>query len=66
LKEANKVLYDFENIIFDMEQYTYLTDNILYEIQMSEDPRLVKAKALIKRLKCREFFPYVGEIIVPT
>ena len=32
LKAANKVLYNFEEIIFDAEQYTYLTDNILYEI----------------------------------
>jgi HD superfamily phosphohydrolase len=32
LKAAHKVLYDFEKVIYDPEQYTYLTDNILYEI----------------------------------
>lgn len=50
LKAAQNVLYDFREVIFDPEQYTYLTDNILYEIQVSEDERLKKAQDLIKRL----------------
>lgn len=32
IKEAHLVLYDFEKVIFDPVQYTYMTDNILYEI----------------------------------
>ena len=43
LKAAHKVLCDFEKIIEDPEKYTYLTDNILFEIQMSDDPRLKTA-----------------------
>jgi hypothetical protein len=40
LMASHKVLYDYEEVIYDAERYTYLTDNILYDIQMSTDPRL--------------------------
>lgn len=63
LKAAHKVLYDFEEIIYDPERYTYLTDNIIFDIQMSQDPRLAPAKELIKKLKRRDFYPYVGEVV---
>jgi deoxynucleoside triphosphate triphosphohydrolase SAMHD1 len=63
LKAAHKVLCDFEQIIYDPEQYTYLTDNIIFDIQMSPDPRLAPAKELIKKLKRRDFYPYVGEVV---
>ena len=32
LKASNKILYDFEEIIYDPERYTYLTDNIIFDI----------------------------------
>jgi len=64
IKEAHNILYDFEKAIFDPVAYTYLTDNILYEIQASDDPRLAKAKELIKRLHKREFYQFVGEILL--
>jgi HD superfamily phosphohydrolase len=32
LKEADNVLYNFLDVIYDPAEYTYLTDNILYEI----------------------------------
>jgi HD superfamily phosphohydrolase len=63
LMAAHKVLYDFEQAIWDPETYTRLTDNVIYEIKVSDDPRLAKAQALIKRLNRREFYPYVGEVI---
>lgn len=63
LMASHKVLYDFEQAIWDPEVYTHLTDNIIYEIKVSSDPRLQKAKDLIKRLNRREFYPYVGEVI---
>lgn len=44
LKASHKILYDFEEVIYDPEKYTYLTDNIVYDIQVSSDPRLEKAK----------------------
>ena len=66
LMASNKVLYDFEEIIYDPERYTYLTDNIIFDIQMSSDPRLKKAQELIKKLKRREFYPYVGEVLFPS
>jgi hypothetical protein len=33
---------------------------------MSTDPRLHKAKELIRRLKCREFYDFIGEILIPS
>jgi hypothetical protein len=63
LKAAHKVLYDFEEAIFDPVRYTYLTDNIIFDIQMSADPRLGPAKELIKKLKRRDFYPYIGEVV---
>jgi hypothetical protein len=43
LKEADNVLYNFKEVIWDPAAYTYLTDNILFEIEMSDDPRLARA-----------------------
>lgn len=63
LKAAHKVLCDFEKIIYEPEQYTYLTDNIIYDIQISKDPRLQPAQELIKKLKRRDFYPYCGEVV---
>lgn len=63
LMAANKVLCNFEEAIYDPEQYTYLTDNIIFDIQMSPDERLAPAKELIKKLKRRDFYPYIGEVV---
>jgi hypothetical protein len=30
---------------------------------MSKDPRLAPAQELIKRLKRRDFYPYIGEVV---
>jgi len=60
LKEARHV-YDFEKIIFDPNLYCKLTDNIIYEIELSEDPRLEKSKKLLERVKKRDIYKYVGE-----
>jgi hypothetical protein len=32
LMASHKILYDFEEIIYDAERYTYLTDSIIYDI----------------------------------
>ena len=63
LKASHGILYNFDEVIFDPEKYTYLTDNIMYDIQVSEDVRLAPAQELIKKLKRRDFYPYVGEIV---
>jgi hypothetical protein len=41
--ESNRVLYNYEEAVFDMEQYSNLTDNVLYEISSSNNPILQKA-----------------------
>ena len=63
LKASHGILYNFDEVIFDPEKYTYLTDNIIYDITVSEDARLAPAQELIKKLKRRDFYPYVGEIV---
>jgi hypothetical protein len=63
LKASHGILYNFDEVIFDPEKYTYLTDNIMYDIQVSEDERLAPAQELIRKLKRRDFYPYVGEIV---
>lgn len=65
LKEAHHRMFNFEEIIYKPAEYVNLTDNILYDIQISPNPEMKKAKELIKRLKRREFYDFVGEIIVP-
>ena len=43
LLESHNVLYDFTKVIRDPESYSKLSDSIIFEIEMSEDPRLRKA-----------------------
>lgn len=43
LFECNNILYDFEKIIYDPEEYLLLDDSIIDEIITSDDPRLKKA-----------------------
>lgn len=66
LLESHNILYNFEECIFDMEKYVGLTDYILYEIEFSTDIRLKKAQDLIKRIKRRDFYKFVGEKVVPV
>jgi len=35
----------------------------MYDIQVSDDERLAPAQDLIRKLKRRDFYPYVGEIV---
>ena len=61
--EAN-LHYNFKKIIDDPDEYVYLTDYIVYEIERSEIPILEKAKDLIKRLKTRDIYKFVSEILL--
>ena len=61
LVECNKVLYDFEKVIYDPELYLKLDDSIIDEIIQSEDPRLKKAQQIIERMQYRKHYKCVGE-----
>ena len=61
LIEVNKVLYDFEKVIMDPEQYVMLDDSIIDEILTTEDDRLEKAKEIIERMQYRKHYKCVGE-----
>lgn len=65
LMETNNILYNYEEAIWDPEIYKNLTDNVIYEIEVSDDPRLAKAQNLIKRIKTRDYYKQVGDIVVP-
>ena len=66
LLECQNVLYDFTKVIWDPEEYSRLSDSIIFEVEMSEDPRLKKAQEIIKRIKKREFYLFAGEKVIPN
>ncbi|KAI9002319.1 hypothetical protein BC832DRAFT_593626 [Gaertneriomyces semiglobifer] len=49
----------------DMRQYMFLTDSILKEIERSSDPQLEKSRAIIKRIRKRDLYRFVDQILVP-
>ncbi len=55
--------YNFLECIKDMNKYMMLTDNILRDIEISKSKKLIKAQELIKRIKTRDIYRYVGEIL---
>ncbi len=48
----------------DVDQYVYLTDAILNEIEVSDLPELGKAKALLQRLRRRDLYKAVGVVSI--
>lgn len=59
--DANLHLCDFKTVIRDPVEYTNLTDDILYDIEISTTPELEKARDLIHRIKTRDLYKFVGE-----
>ncbi|XP_007116841.1 deoxynucleoside triphosphate triphosphohydrolase SAMHD1 isoform X2 [Physeter macrocephalus] len=57
--EGNK--YHISTAIDDMEAFTKLTDNIFLEILYSADPKLDAARAILKKIECRNLYKFVGE-----
>ena len=43
LLESNNVLHDYTKVVRDPVLYSKLSDSVIFEIEMSEDPRLKKA-----------------------
>ncbi|XP_022448181.1 deoxynucleoside triphosphate triphosphohydrolase SAMHD1 isoform X3 [Delphinapterus leucas] len=53
--------YHISTAIDDMEAFTKLTDNIFLEILYSADPKLDAARAILKKIECRNLYKFVGE-----
>ena len=55
--------YNFSQAIFNMEEYSKLTDSIFYEILRSkdDDESTKKAKEIILRIQRRELYKFCGE-----
>lgn len=47
--------------IDDPEQYTFMTDSILKDIEKSRDPALAEAKKIVTRLRKRQLYKFVDE-----
>ncbi|KAG0223575.1 SAM domain and HD [Actinomortierella wolfii] len=47
------------------EDYLNLTDDILLQIERSKDPGLEKSRAIIERIRKRNLYKFVDELIIP-
>lgn len=65
LYNANTV-YNFTEIIHnnDPELFMRLTDNILYEIEYSNNPSLTTSQKIIQRIHNRDLYKFVGQCLV--
>lgn len=43
LLESHKILYDFTEALRNPDEYLKLNDQVIFEIEMSENPALAKA-----------------------
>jgi HD superfamily phosphohydrolase len=64
LLEADPVM-KISDAVFDPEEYIRLTDCVLKDIEVSRDPALSKAQAIIRRLRKRELYKLVDTILLP-
>jgi HD superfamily phosphohydrolase len=49
----------------DPKRYSTLTDSILRQIEVSEDPELAEAQKIIRRIRKRELYKFADEFIIP-
>jgi hypothetical protein len=58
--------FNFLNAISDPEEYIKLDDNIIYTIEKFEDDDkdLEKAKQIVTRIRNRDLYKFIGQIIV--
>lgn len=47
--------------IYDMDKFCQLTDDIISLIEHSDNPKLDKAKEIIRRIRTRDLYKYIGE-----
>jgi len=65
LVEADPYL-KISEMIHRPEQYVHLSDSILYRIENSTEDELAKSRQILKRLKRRQLYKFVDEILLST
>lgn len=65
LVQANSFL-KISEMIHKPEEYVHLSDSILYRIETSTNPELEKSRQILKRLKRRDLYKFVDEILLPN
>ncbi|KAF8931770.1 SAM domain and HD [Haplosporangium gracile] len=51
--------------IFHGDQYLHLTDDIIRQIERSREPGLEDSKAILKRIRTRNLYKFVDELLIP-
>ncbi|KAI9298613.1 HD phosphohydrolase domain-containing protein [Neoconidiobolus thromboides FSU 785] len=51
--------------IFNPEEYLYLNDNIIEEIEKSKEEELKESRQIIKRIRKRQLYKFVDQIMIP-
>eukprot|EP00694_Reclinomonas_americana_P003558 EC790309.1.p1 GENE.EC790309.1~~EC790309.1.p1 ORF type:complete len:125 (+),score=45.19 EC790309.1:146-520(+) len=51
--------------IDDPERYMHLNDSVLNAIESSRDPALAESQAVLRRLRKRQLYKFVDEVIIP-
>lgn len=51
--------------IFNGDQYLHLTDDIIRQIERSREPGLEDSKAILKRIRTRNLYKFVDELLIP-
>ncbi|KAF9585804.1 SAM domain and HD [Lunasporangiospora selenospora] len=64
LLSANSVM-KITDAVFDPQEYLYLTDDIIRQIERSRDPGLEESKAILKRIRTRNLYKFVDELLIP-
>ncbi|KAF9910748.1 SAM domain and HD [Lobosporangium transversale] len=64
LMTANNVL-GISSMINVPEDYLHLTDDIVRQIERSREPGLEESKAIIKRIRTRNLYKFVDELLIP-
>ncbi|CAJ0759025.1 6586_t:CDS:10 [Entrophospora sp. SA101] len=62
---ANDV-FKFSESIFDPSEYLKLDDSILNQIEFSKDKRLKDSQEILKRIRKRQLYKLVDELLIPS
>lgn len=62
---ADHVL-NISDSIHDPEEFLAMTDSLLHTIEFSKDSRLADARSIVRRLRHRDLYSFVDELLLPT
>ncbi|KAF9906960.1 SAM domain and HD [Linnemannia zychae] len=64
LLAADRVM-GISQAIYNGEEYLHLTDDIIRQIERSREPGLEDSKAILKRIRTRNLYKFVDELLIP-